>query len=100
MWVTVILIPLLSAETAVSAHPVEAVGVMSRIIHRAERDPLYRPLVDAQRREPQPTAEDAITAAARESAHTISAAAIVTFTATGSTTFRASRKGRMCRYSA
>ncbi|MCG8507948.1 MAG: pyruvate kinase [Rhodospirillales bacterium] len=83
---------MLSAETAVGAHPVEAVGMMSRIIHRVERDPLYRPLIDAQRREPQPTAEDAITAAARESAHTISAAAIVTFTATGSTTLRAARE--------
>jgi len=83
---------MLSAETAVGDYPVEAVNMMDRIIHRVERDALYRPLIDAQRREPQPTAEDAITAAARETAHTISATAIVTFTATGSTTLRAARE--------
>jgi pyruvate kinase len=83
---------MLSAETAVGDYPMEAVGMMSRIIHRVERDPMFRPLIDAQHREPQPTAEDAITAAARETAHTVSAAAIVTFTATGSTTLRASRE--------
>lgn len=83
---------MLSAETAVGAYPAESVGMMSRIIHRVERDPLYRPLIDTQRREPQPTAEDAITAAARQVAHTVSAAAIVTFTSTGSTTLRAARE--------
>lgn len=83
---------MLSAETAIGEYPVEAVDMMSRIVHRVERDPLYRALIDAQRRDPQPTAEDAITAAAREAAHTISAAAIVTFTSTGSTTLRASRE--------
>lgn len=83
---------MLSAETAVGDYPVESVSMMNRIIHRVERDALYRPLIDAQRREPQPTAEDAITAAAREAAHTVSAVAITTFTATGSTTLRASRE--------
>jgi pyruvate kinase len=83
---------MLSAETAVGAYPAESVGMMSRIIHRVERDPLYRPLIDTQRREPQPTAEDAISAAARQVAHTVSAAAIVTFTSTGSTTLRAARE--------
>ncbi|MBE0531545.1 MAG: pyruvate kinase [Rhodospirillales bacterium] len=83
---------MLSAETAVGAYAAESVGMMSRIIHRVERDPLYRPLIDTQRREPQPTAEDAISAAARQVAHTVSAAAIVTFTSTGSTTLRAARE--------
>ncbi len=83
---------MLSAETAVGDYPVKAVSMMNRIIYRVERDPLYRPLIDAQRREPQPTAADAITAAAREAAHTISASVIATFTATGSTTLRASRE--------
>jgi len=83
---------MLSAETAVGDYPTESVAMMSRIIHRVERDPLYRPLIDTQRREPQPTAEDAISAAARQVAHTVSAAAIATFTSTGSTTLRASRE--------
>lgn len=83
---------MLSAETAVGDYPAESVSMMSRIIHRVERDPLYRPLIDTQRREPQPTAEDAISAAARQVAHTVSAAAIATFTSTGSTTLRASRE--------
>lgn len=83
---------MLSAETAVGDYPVKAVSMMNRIIYRVERDPLYRPLIDAQRREPQPTAADAITAAAREAAHTISASVIATFTSTGSTTLRASRE--------
>jgi len=83
---------MLSAETAIGRYTAEAVAMMSRIINRVERDPLYRPLIDTQRREPQPTAADAITAAARQVAHTVSAAAIATFTATGSTTLRASRE--------
>ncbi|MBL6927577.1 MAG: pyruvate kinase [Rhodospirillales bacterium] len=83
---------MLSAETAVGEYAVEAVQMMSRIIHRVERDPVYRKYIDAQRRDPQPTAEDAITAAAHDAAHTISAAAIVTFTSTGTTTLRASRE--------
>lgn len=83
---------MLSAETAVGTYATEAVDMMSRIIHRVERDPLFRPLLDTQRREPKPTAEDAISAAASQVAHTVSASAIVTFTSTGSTTLRASRE--------
>ncbi len=83
---------MLSAETAVGEYAVEAVEMMSRIIHRVERDHVYRTMIDAQRGDPQPTAEDAITAAAHDVANTISAAAIVTFTSTGSTTLRASRE--------
>jgi pyruvate kinase len=83
---------MLSAETAVGDYPVESVSMMDRIIDRVEHDHLYRKIMDAEHREPRPTAADAITAAARQVAHTISAAAIVTFTATGSTTLRAARE--------
>ena len=83
---------MLSAETAVGAYPSEAVAMMDRIINRVERDPLYLQQMDATRKAPNATAEDAITAAVRQVAQTISAAAIVTFTSTGSTTFRASRE--------
>jgi pyruvate kinase len=83
---------MLSAETAAGKYPVEAVTIMDRIIARVERDPLYRRITDAAREEPEATAADAITAAARQVAHTIHAAAIVTFTTSGSTALRAAHE--------
>ncbi len=83
---------MLSAETAVGDYPVEAVAMMSRIIGRVERDPAYRPILDAGHTEAPATAADAITAAARQVAATIRAAAIVTYTTTGSTALRAARE--------
>jgi pyruvate kinase len=83
---------MLSAETASGKYPVEAVEMMDRIIGRVEGDPLYRRLIEANHYDPESTAADAITAAARQVAHTIKAAAIVTFTTTGSTTLRAARE--------
>ncbi len=83
---------MLSAETAVGEYPIESVSMMDRIINRVEVDPLYRKITDAERRDPENTAADAITAAARQSAQTISAAAIVTFSSSGSTTLRAARE--------
>jgi pyruvate kinase len=83
---------MLSAETAVGEYPTEAVAMMDRIIYRVERDPAYRKIMEAERHAPEATAADAITAAARQVAGTVGAAAIVTFTSTGSTTFRAARE--------
>ncbi|WP_029008851.1 pyruvate kinase [Azospirillum halopraeferens] len=83
---------MLSAETAAGAYPVEAVSMMDRIARRVEHDPLYRTIVGAQRPEPEQTSADAITAAASQVAHTIQAAAIVTYTTSGSTTLRAARE--------
>ncbi|MBI3505219.1 MAG: pyruvate kinase [Proteobacteria bacterium] len=83
---------MLSAETASGEFPLEAVTIMERIISRVERDPLYRPIMDADHAAPEPTASDAITAAAAQVARTIKAAAIVTFTTSGSTTLRAARE--------
>ncbi len=83
---------MLSAETAVGQYPVEAVAMMDRIARRVERDTLYRPIIDAVHHEPESTAADAITAAARQVARTIGAAAIVTYTSSGSTTLRAARE--------
>ena len=48
--------------------------------------------------EPDPTSADAISAAARQVANTLSAAAIVTYTTSGSTTLRAARGGRCTDY--
>mgnify|MGYP003635100138 CR=1 FL=1 len=39
---------MLSAETASGDYPLEAVGIMSRIIERVERDPLWPGLMDAE----------------------------------------------------
>ena len=83
---------MLSAETAVGAYPNEAVTIMDRIIRRVEKDPLYLQQMEATRTEPEATAADAITAAVRQVSETISAAVIVTFSSTGSTTLRASRE--------
>jgi pyruvate kinase len=83
---------MLSAETASGAFPLEAVTIMERIIARVEQDPLYRPIMDADHAAPEATASDAITAAAAQVARTIKAAAIVTFTTSGSTTLRAARE--------
>ncbi len=83
---------MLSGETAVGKFPIEAVSMMDRIIKRVEIDPLYRKITDAERRAPERTASDAISAAARQTAQTISTAAIVTFSSSGATTLRAARE--------
>ena len=83
---------MLSAETATGEYPVEAVALMDRIIAKVERDPLYRSYLDAYHAEAEHTAPDAITLAARQVATTMRAAAIVTYTTTGSTALRAARE--------
>ncbi|MDR6775435.1 pyruvate kinase [Azospirillum sp. BE72] len=83
---------MLSAETASGEYPVEAVSIMDRIAQRVEADPLYRKIVESQHPSLQETSADAITAAAGQVARTIHAAAIVTYTTSGSTTLRASRE--------
>jgi pyruvate kinase len=83
---------MLSAESASGQYPVESVAMMNRIIARTERDTLYRRLMAAQHPEPEATAADAISAAAAQVAHTLSAAAIVTYTTSGSTSLRAARE--------
>jgi pyruvate kinase len=83
---------MLSGETAAGEYPRESVEIMDRIIARVETDPLYRSLIQATHSELQATAADAITAAASQVAATISAAAIVTYTSSGSTALRAARE--------
>jgi pyruvate kinase len=83
---------MLSAETASGAYPVEAVAIMDRIAARVERDPTYRRIIESEPPSPEPTSGDAITAAAHQVARTIGAAAIVTYTSSGSTTLRAARE--------
>jgi len=83
---------MLSAETASGDYPVDAVTMMDRIINRVEADDQYRVITDASRSAPENTTRDAISAAARQVAHTLGAAAVVTFTSSGSTTLRAARE--------
>ena len=83
---------MLSAETAVGEYPVESITIMDRIINRVERDRLYHKMTEAARSVPEATAADAISAAARQTAETISAQAIVSFSSTGSTTLRIARE--------
>jgi len=83
---------MLSAESASGAYPLEAVTTMNSIIEQVERDPLYRGIMDAEHASPDATSADAITAAARQVSETIRAAAIVTYTVSGSTALRAARE--------
>jgi len=83
---------MLSAETAAGQFPERAVSTMHRIIRQVESDPLFRDLMTAGHAEPEHSSPAAITAAARQIAHTLGAAAIVTFTSSGSTTLRAAQE--------
>ena len=83
---------MLSAETAAGDYPVEAVAMMDRIITSTEGNPVYHRTVHALTPRPEPTGADAITTAAAQVAETISAAAIVSYTMSGSTALRAARE--------
>ncbi len=83
---------MLSAESAAGHYPVESVTMMDRIISRTEGDRAYRPIITALDPELEPTSADAISAAAGQVAETISAAAIVSYTTSGSTALRAARE--------
>jgi len=83
---------MLSAETASGDYPLEAVEIMDRIARKIHTDPTYRMNNKAHHPDLQSTASDAITAAARQVAETVGAAAIVTYTTSGSTTYRAARE--------
>ncbi len=83
---------MLSAESAAGEYPIEAVAIMDRIMKQVESDELYRSIIDTFHAETLGTSADAITLAAGQVAHTLEAAAIVTYTTSGATTLRASRE--------
>ncbi len=84
---------MLSAETAAGEYPVEAVAIMDRIIRRVQADPTYDARLHGNGLlAPDHTPSDAISAAARQVAHTIGAAGIVSFTTSGATALRAARE--------
>jgi len=83
---------MLSAESAAGDYPVEAVTTMNDIAEETEKDANYRIVMDAAHAKPESTTADAISAAALQVASTIKAAAIVTYTTSGSTALRAARE--------
>ncbi len=83
---------MLSAESAAGKYPIEAVSYMDKITRTAENSAVYRKMIDAHRCPPEHTSSDAITSAARQVAETVGAAAIVTYTSSGSTALRGSRE--------
>ena len=83
---------MLSAESAVGAHPLEAVEMMDRIICRTERHELYRSIIDASQSAEEKTAPHAVAALAADLARAIQASAIVAFTSSGTTASRIARK--------
>jgi pyruvate kinase len=83
---------MLSAESASGQYPVEAVSMMNKVAIAVENDVNYRSIIRAQAAEPEATAADAISAATRQVAETLDLAAIVTYTASGSTAIRAARE--------
>ena len=83
---------MLSAESASGKYPIEAVETMNRIAEEVERDVLHRTIINAQRSEPEQTGADAIAAAARTVAETLDLAALIAWTASGSTGLRIARE--------
>jgi len=81
---------MLSAESAVGEYPLEAVSVMNRVAQKTEAELHVLSITTAPT--PTATAEDAITAGARQVAETLSAKSIVTYTTSGATALRMARE--------
>ncbi|CAN5251027.1 pyruvate kinase [soil metagenome] len=82
---------MLSAETASGDYPLESVGIMSRIIERVEKDPIWPSLMDAEHAG-MDSDSDALVVAARTAAGAQNTACIVVFTSLGGTARRMSRE--------
>lgn len=82
---------MLSAESAAGDYPLEAVRTMNSIAEAIENDKGYAGTILAQRPEAESTGADAISFAVAQIASTLDLAAIVCFTASGSTGLRAAR---------
>ncbi len=83
---------MLSAESAVGEHPVEAVAIMDKIATAVEADPSHWARVHFTETMPDATSADALASAANGVAKTVSASAILCFTTSGSTARRVSRE--------
>jgi len=83
---------MLSAETAAGDWPEQAVAMMDSIAHSVEHDPGYLDRLHFTKTIPDPTTSDALAEASQSITNTVSAAAIVCFTASGSTVRRIARE--------
>ena len=83
---------MLSAESAAGQYPCEAVQMMDRIANTVERDPSFPARVHFTQTKLEPTTADALAGSARQIASTVSAAAMVCFTSSGSTARRIARE--------
>ena len=83
---------MLSAESAAGDWPVQSVAMMNSIGEAVERDPRHGDRVHFTVTRPDPTTADALAEAAKQIAGTVSAAAIICFTASGSTARRVARE--------
>jgi pyruvate kinase len=86
---------MLSAESAAGKHPLAAVEIMNRIIGQVESDPLYRQFLEASHSANVPgctDVADAVCCAVRRAVALLQARAIVCFTHSGHTSFRAARE--------
>jgi pyruvate kinase len=83
---------MLSAESATGRYPVEAVAMMDRIIRSTEGHKLYHSIVAASEPGEEETPPHAVATATAMLAESISASAIVAYTASGTTAARVARK--------
>ena len=83
---------MLSAESASGKFPLEAVSMMDRIIRRTEHHKLYRSILRAIEPTIDPTPSHVVAGAAADLADALGAAAVVAFTATGTTAMRVARQ--------
>jgi pyruvate kinase len=87
---------MLSAESAVGRHPQSAVAIMDRIIRAVEADEAYWAGLPRDMTPPQATTADAIALSARHITDVLDCAAVVAYTATGSTALRVARERPRC----
>jgi pyruvate kinase len=83
---------MLSAESAAGDWPVESVAMMDRIAISVEADKGYAARIGFTETKADPTTADALSEAAGDIVKTVSAAAIVCFTSSGSTARRIARE--------
>lgn len=83
---------MLSAESATGAYPLETVEMMERIIQSTEQHHAYRSIVDALQPQAEATIPHAVASSASRIASQLNAAAIVSFTSSGTTASRVARE--------
>jgi pyruvate kinase len=87
---------MLSAESAAGSYPIDAIRMMGKIISSVEEDDLYLSVLKQLGGVPKPHTSDAISLAAAQLSYTLSASAIVAYTATGGTAQRVAHKRPPC----